>query len=87
VTTTMCPDGKRRIILPSAVVPRNLAWTELLRLRRGALLAYSLGELSASRARCDLDVRFELDVMVFDLSRELEAESLASESCLLAGFS
>jgi hypothetical protein len=86
VTTTMWPDGKRRIILPSAVVPRNLAWTEPLRARRGELLAYSLGELPASRARCDLDVGFELDVMVFALSWELEAESLVSESCWLAGF-
>ncbi len=86
MTTTMWPEGKRRILLPSAVVPRNLAWTEPLRPRRGALLAYSLGELSASRARCDLDVRFELDVMVFALSCEVEAESLVSESCLPAGF-
>ena len=86
MTTTMRPDGKRRILLPSAVLPRNLAWTEPLRPRLGALLAYSLVELSASRARCDPDVGFELDVLVFALSCGLEAESLVSESCLLAGF-
>jgi hypothetical protein len=86
VTTTMWPDGKRRILLPSAVVPRNLAWTEPLRPRLGALVAYSLGELSPPRARCDVDVRFELDVMVFALSCELEAESIVSEACSLAAF-
>jgi hypothetical protein len=86
VTTTMRPDGNRRILLPSAVLPRNLAWTEPLRTRPRALESNSSGELCAPRARCDVDLRFEFDAIA--LLRELESESLAafSEACLLVGF-
>jgi hypothetical protein len=87
VTTTTRPDGNRRILLPSAVLPRNLAWIDPLRKRPAVPLSNSLGELSASRARCDVDLRFEFDAMFFALLRELESESLAafSEACLLVG--
>jgi hypothetical protein len=88
VTTTMRPDGNRRILLPSAVLPRNLAWTEPLRTPLGVPESNSSGELCAPRARCDVDLRFEFDAMVFDPLRELESESLVafSDACLLVGF-
>jgi len=83
----MRPEGNRRILLPSAVLPRNLAWTEPLRTPPGVPESNSSGELCTPRARCDVDLRFEFDAMIFDPLRELESESLVafSDACLLVG--